>query len=104
MGETSKWVLEGTNDDRREFKVVGTWNHPGRQSWDMVSGAAKYPTDLYKEGTLTAMALRCPYGHAKIKSLDISEAEKLPGVKLILTWEDEELASMPVNVPSYYEL
>lgn len=104
MGETSKWVLEGTNDDRQDFKVVGTWNHPGRQSWDMVSGAAKYPTDLYKEGTLTAMALRCPYGHAKIKSLDITEAEKLPGVKLLLTYEDEELASMPVNVPSYYEL
>lgn len=70
----------------------------------MVSGAAKYPTDLYKEGTLVAMALRCPYGHAKVKSLDISQAEKLPGVKLILTYEDEELASMPVNVPSYYEL
>ena len=104
MGGTSTWVLEGINDDRQDFKVVGTWNHPGRQSWDMVSGAAKYPTDLYKEGTLVAMALRCPYGHAKVKSLDISQAEKLPGVKLILTYEDEELASMPVNVPSYYEL
>lgn len=104
MGGTSEWVLEGTNDDRQEFKVVGTWDHPGRQSWDMVSGAAKYPTDLYKKGTLTAMALRCPYGHAKVKSLDISEAQKLPGVKLILTYEDEELASMSVNVPSYYEL
>ena len=104
MGGTSEWVLEGTNDNRQDFKVVGTWNHPGRQSWDMVSGAAKYPTDLYKEGTLIAMALRCPYGHAKIKSLDISKAEKLPGVKLILTYKDEELSSMPINVPSYYEL
>jgi xanthine dehydrogenase molybdenum-binding subunit len=103
MGETSVWVPEGTNQDRKDFKVVGTWDHPGRQSWDMISGAAKYPTDLYKEGTLTAMALRSPYGHAKIKSLDISKAEKLEGVKLILTYKDEELASMPKTVPTYFE-
>lgn len=103
MGGVSEWVLEGTNDERQDFKVVGTWGHPGRQSWDMVSGAAKFPTDLYKEGTLTAMCLRSPYGHAKIKGLDISEAEKLEGVRLILTYEDEEIASMPKSMPSYYE-
>ena len=45
MGETSTWELEGTNQDREDFKVVGTWDHPGRQSWDMISGAAKFPSD-----------------------------------------------------------
>ena len=104
MGETSVWEPEGANQDRTDFKVVGTWDHPGRQSWDMVSGAAKYPTDLWMEGTLTAMALRCPYGHAKVKSLDIAEAEKIEGVKLVLTYEDEELASMPRYRPAYYQL
>ena len=104
MGETSTWVPEGANQDREDFKVVGTWDHPGRQSWDMVSGAAKYPTDLWMEGTLTAMALRCPYGHAKVKSLDITQAEQIEGVKLVLTYEDEELASMPRYRPAYYQL
>ena len=103
MGATSTWELEGVNQDREDFKVVGTWDHPGRQSWDMISGAAKFPSDLWMDGTLTAMALRSPYGHAKVKSLDISEAEKIEGVKLILTYEDEELASMPKYRPSYYE-
>ena len=103
MGETSVWEPEGTNQDREDFKVVGTWEHPGRQSWDMVSGAAKYPSDLWMYGTLVAMALRSPYGHAKVKSLDVSEAEALEGVKLVLTYEDEELASMPKRRPSYYE-
>ena len=103
MGATSTWELEGVNQDREDFKVVGTWGHAGRQSWDMVSGAAKYPTDLWMEGTLTAMALRSPYGHARVKSLDISEAEQIEGVKLVLTYEDEELASMPKYRPSYYE-
>lgn len=103
MGATSTWELEGVNQDREDFKVVGTWGHEGRQSWDMVSGAAKYPTDLWMDGTLTAMALRSPYGHARVKSLDISEAEQIEGVKLVLTYEDEELASMPKYRPSYYE-
>lgn len=103
MGETSVWVPEGANQDREDFKIVGTWDHPGRQSWDMVSGAAKYPTDLWKEGTLTAMALQSPYGHAKVKIIDISEAEQLEGVKLILTHEDEELASMPNIVPLWFD-
>lgn len=104
MGATSTWELEGVNQDREDFKVVGTVGHPGRQSWDMISGAAKFPTDLWMDGTLTAMALRSPYGHAKVKSLDISEAEKVEGVKLVLTYEDEGLASMPKYRPAYYQL
>lgn len=103
MGERSTWEVEGTNQDRTDFKVVGTWGHAGRQSWDMISGAAKYPTDLHKEGELVCMALRSPYGHAKVHVKDISKAEALDGVKLVLTYEDEELASMPKYRPSYYE-
>ena len=85
MGEKCESILSGVNDDRTDFKYVGTWGHPGRQSWDMISGAAVYPTDLWEEGTLTAMALHSPYGHAKITGLDISEAEQIEGVKLVLT-------------------
>ena len=93
MGETSVWVPEGTNQDREDFKYVGTWDHPGRQSWDMVSGAAKYPTDLWMDGN-AQRRWRCAARTAmpRLKSLDISEAEKMEGVKLVLTYEDEELA------------
>ena len=104
MGKTSEWVLEGTNDDREEFKVVGQWGDPGRQSYDMATGVAKYPRDLWFPGTLTAMCLRSPYGHAKVKILDTSKAEALEGVKLVLTYEDEEIASMPKRRPSWFEL
>ena len=103
MGATSEWTPEGTNQDRSDFKVVGTWDHPGRQSWDMISGAAKYPTDLHKDGELVAMALRSPYGHAKAHVKDISAAEAMEGVKLVLTYEDEELSQYPKYRPSYYE-
>ena len=102
MGQTSVWIPEGTNQDRADFKIVGTWDHPGRQSWDMASGAAKYPTDLYKPGTLVAMALRSPFGHARVKVIDTSKAEALEGVKLVVTYEDEEISTMPRSMSSWF--
>ena len=44
---------------------------------------------------LFAKALRSPHGHAKITKMDISKAETLPGVKLILKYDDAEIAAAP---------
>jgi xanthine dehydrogenase YagR molybdenum-binding subunit len=49
----------------------------------MASGQAKYSYDINRPGMLYARLLACPYAHAKIKSIDTSEAEKLPGVKTV---------------------
>ena len=48
------------------------------------SGQAKYPSDVRPEGTLFGVMLYSPYAHAMIKSIDISAAEKMPGVKAII--------------------
>jgi xanthine dehydrogenase YagR molybdenum-binding subunit len=45
------------------------------------SGRAKYPSDVRPEGTLFGVMLYSPHAHAKVKSIDISPAEKMPGVK-----------------------
>jgi len=45
------------------------------------SGRAKYPSDTLPEGTLFAVMLYSPHAHARIKSIDVSAAEKMPGVK-----------------------
>jgi len=45
------------------------------------SGRAKYPSDVRPEGLLFGAILWSPHAHAKIKSLDVSAAEKMPGVK-----------------------
>src|SRR6516165_946822 len=45
------------------------------------SGRAKYPSDVRPEGTLFAVMLYSPHAHAKIKSIDTSAAESMPGVK-----------------------
>src|SRR5262245_25642755 len=50
---------------------------------DKASGRAKYASDLKRPGQLYAKFLRCPYAHAKVVSIDISAAEKMPGVKAV---------------------
>jgi xanthine dehydrogenase YagR molybdenum-binding subunit len=47
------------------------------------SGRAKYPSDMRPEGTLFGVMLYSPHAHAKIKSIDIATATKMPGVKAI---------------------
>lgn len=49
------------------------------------SGRAKYPSDMLPEGTLFAVMLYSPHAHARVKSIDVSAAEKMPGVKGIVT-------------------
>ncbi len=44
------------------------------------TGAAKYTYDINLKNQLYAVALGCPHGHCKIKSLDISAASSVPGV------------------------
>ena len=48
------------------------------------SGKAKYTSDVRPEGTLFGVMLYSPYAHAKVKSIDISGAEKMPGVKAVI--------------------
>lgn len=45
-----------------------------------VTGAAKYTADIQLPGMLYARFLRSPYPHARIKSIDLSEARAYPGV------------------------
>ncbi len=52
---------------------------------DKVTGAAKYATDLKFENMLYAGLLRSPHAHARVVSINVSAAEKLPGVKAVTT-------------------
>ena len=64
---------------------------------DKVTGGRGYPVNVQLPGMLHAKLLRSPYSHARIISVDTSEAEKLPGVKAVLTARDvPEIAITPV--------
>lgn len=47
------------------------------------TGRAKYPSDVHPKGMLFGAVLYSPHAHAKIKSIDVKKAEKIPGVKAV---------------------
>ncbi|MCL7453886.1 MAG: molybdopterin-dependent oxidoreductase, partial [Anaerolineae bacterium] len=59
---------------------------------DKVTGRARFPGDLYMEDSLQAKVLFSDRAHARILSIDVSEAERVPGVVAVLTHKD-----VPVN-------
>ena len=50
-------------------------------------GEAKYAADLKMPGMLHAKILRSPHHHARILSIDISDAEAVPGVEAVVTYD-----------------
>jgi xanthine dehydrogenase YagR molybdenum-binding subunit len=52
-----------------------------------VTGKARYTSDMQLAGMLHAKRLVSPHAHARIKSVDTSEAEKVPGVRAVHVME-----------------
>lgn len=81
-------------------KYIGGYR-PRIDGLEKASGRARYADDLASKGAfpgmLYAKALRCPYPRARIKSLDISKAEQLPGVGAILTYQDPEVRRLKMT-------
>ncbi len=58
---------------------------PMVDSVDKVTGAGKYADDLTLPGMLVGKILHSPHPHARIRSIDTSAAERLPGVFAVVT-------------------
>jgi len=67
----------------RPFKVIGT-DIARIQGYGIVTNQGQYTENLRMPGMLFMRTLRSRYPHAKIKSIDTSAAEKIPGVRKIL--------------------
>ncbi|MGH7222348.1 MAG: xanthine dehydrogenase family protein molybdopterin-binding subunit, partial [Gemmataceae bacterium] len=74
------------------------------------TGKAKYSYDINRKGMLHAVLLRSPHAHAKIKSLDSGDAEKMPGVKAVhvikkaggeLFWAGEEILGLAADTEEH---
>ncbi|QDV49397.1 xanthine dehydrogenase family protein molybdopterin-binding subunit [Gimesia fumaroli] len=79
-------AAEGS-DEAPKYKVIGTRpiRHDGA---DKVTGRALYGADIKVKGMIYGAILRSPHAHANIKSIDISKAEALPGVRAVATSAD----------------
>jgi CO/xanthine dehydrogenase Mo-binding subunit len=71
----------------KQYSIIGknTGNVDGAAK---TTGEAKYTFDMTLPNMLYGKHVRSPYAHAKIISIDTSEALALPGVKAIITGKD----------------
>ena len=70
-----------------EYKVIGK-RIKRYDGMAHVTGETRYVDDIYVPGTLVVKALRSPVHKGKLQSIDVSEAEKMPGVAGVITNED----------------
>jgi len=71
----------------QKFKVIGS-RVKRPDGMDKVTGRAKYGADHNAPGQLVGMFLRSPHAHAKIVKISTERAQKLSGVKAIITSAD----------------
>lgn len=80
-------VTENTPPDKDKSKLVGQ-NYVTPDLIAKVTGRSKYAEDYRAEGMLFAKLLLSPYPHARVVSIDASEALAMPGVKGMVTMDD----------------
>ena len=84
------------------FQVLNS-RAPRLDAPDKVTGRAKYADDLSIPGMLHAAILQSPLAHAKILHIDTSRAEKLPGVKGVVTAKEAGPVRYGVSPARYDE-
>ena len=71
-----------------ETRVVGK-SLPRVDAYERVSGTAVYPSDVVLPDMLYAAVLRCPHANARVKKVDGSGAERMPGVQAVITGDSK---------------
>ena len=76
-----------TTENPPTYKYVGTRpvRHDGLEK---VTGKARFAADLNLTGQLRGAMVRSPHAHARIVSIDTTEASSMPGVKAVVTGAD----------------
>ena len=84
----------------QEYRYIGKAT-PRKDGSEVVAGAAKFLNDLKFHNLLYGKVLRSPHPHAVIKKIDISKAERIKGVKAVVTWEtvpDWKFGNPPIRL------
>ena len=82
-----------TTQERPQSRVspagnpIGFGRMPRKEDARFLRGQGNYVDDVRMPGMLESAILRSPYAHARIRSIDASAAEALPGVHAVITGE-----------------
>ena len=92
MAQTRKeyWSeVRSVYKDPKDYVLAGRGNaYVSIDAEAKVTGTAVYTDDVYLPDTWYCKLVHSPYAHALIKSIDFTEAAKVPGVKGFLTGAD----------------
>ena len=85
---------------KHSYRFIGKVT-PRKDARDIVTGDARFIDDINLPNMLYGKVLRSPHAHARIKRIDRSRAENLPGVKAVVTWENapDWKGGMTLNTP-----
>jgi CO/xanthine dehydrogenase Mo-binding subunit len=81
----------------KNFKIIGK-RVPNIDGPSKAAGRAVYVTDLRIPGMLFGRILKSPYAHARIVNVDTAAAEKLQGVKAVVTAADTPLVKFGIFI------
>ncbi|MCQ2802557.1 MAG: molybdopterin-dependent oxidoreductase [Bacilli bacterium] len=73
--------------DKKKMKVVNNIT-PSVDGKGLMQGRSYYTDDLADQNSLVIKILRSPHAFAHIKKIDVSKAQALNGVELVLTYKD----------------
>ena len=79
--------------DKKKMRVVNNKTH-SVDGKGLMQGRSYYTDDLAAQNSLVIKILRSPHAFAHIKNIDVSDAQKLNGVALVLTYKDVPHVSM----------
>ena len=82
---------------KKDFNVIGT-NPIRHDGYDKVTGRAIYGADVKLPNLIWGEVVRSTIAHGKIKSIDVSEAEKMEGAFAVITHKDFEKNNKDNNV------
>ncbi len=75
-------------EDAQAGATCGHNTMPAPAGPDLVTGKARFTLDVAPEGLLHMKLARSPYPHARIRSIDKTDALAVPGVQAVFTYED----------------
>jgi CO/xanthine dehydrogenase Mo-binding subunit len=79
-----RWDDSSLWEEKKVMDRIGG-SFPRKDGIEKVTGTAIYTGDYAVSGMLHVKMVTSPYAHAKIKSIDTSKAELVPGVRAIIT-------------------
>ncbi len=80
-----------------EYAVIGK-RLPLLDAVEKTTGRALFTVDMELPGMLHARILRSPYAHARVLQVDTSQAERLAGVKVVLTKNNAPRSKVPATL------